>query len=377
LLESDGPGGAEIVLFDLAQELQARGYLVVPVGPEDGVGWLGERLRGAGFERETYLEGRPPDWRVVRDLMRIFKRRRVDLVHSHEFTMSVYAAVACRLAHLPHVMTMHGNMTMTDAWRRRAALRWAFRRGQGTVAVSAATKRQLDTDLSLGPDQLRVIRNGIPVRQGDPQPVREELGVGPDERLILAVGNLDRRKGHIYLLEALAMLKDEGLCSWRVAIAGGRGGDEGPRLEAFAAAHGFGDRLHVLTHRDDIPNLQAAADIFAMPSLWEGLPLALLEALLAGTACVASDTSGIPEAIRDGQDGLLAPPGDSAGLAKALRRLVTDDAFRETLARQGQERALREFTIGVMADAYEKLFEHGLGARSRMGSRFGRRSTSA
>jgi glycosyltransferase involved in cell wall biosynthesis len=272
-------------------------------------------------------------------------------------------------------MTMHGNMTMTDAWRRRAALRWAFRQGQGVVAVSAATKRQLDRDLSLGSDELRVIRNGIPVRQGDPRPVRDELGVRPDERLILAVGNLDRRKGHIYLLEALAMLQDEGLRSWRVAIAGGRGGDERPRLEAFAAAHGFGDRLHVLTHRDDIPNLQAAADIFAMPSLWEGLPLALLEALLAGTACVASDTSGIPEAIRDGQDGLLAPPGDSAGLAKALRRLVTDDTFRETLARQGQERALREFTIGVMTDAYEKLFERGLRARSRIGSRFGRRST--
>jgi glycosyltransferase involved in cell wall biosynthesis len=102
--------------------------------------------------------------------------------------------------------------------------------------------------------------------------------------------------------------------------------------------------------------LQAAADIFAMPSLWEGLPLALLEALLGGTAVIASECSGIPEAIRNGRDGLLVPPGDSAGLVKPLHKLLVDDHYRETLAHQGQERALREFTIGVMVDAYESLY---------------------
>ena len=368
MLESDGPGGAENVLFQLAEELRSRGHSIVPVGPRDGEGWLGQRLRDSGFLPESYTEGPPPDWRLVRDLMRILRRREVELVHSHDLTMSVYGAAACRLARLPHVMTMHGNMTMTDAWRRRVALRWAFRSGQGAVAVSTATQQQLERDLSLRSGRLGVIRNGIPLQPGDPAPIREELGVGSDELLILAVGNLDPRKGHIHLLEALASLEEEGLSvPWRLAIAGGRGGEERSRLEAFAEAKGLADRVHILIGREDVPNLQAAADIFAMPSLWEGLPLALLEAMLAGTACIASDTSGIPEAIRDGQDGLLVPPGDGSGLATRLRLLLEDDTLRQKIARQGRERALGEFTIGVMADAYESLFEKALHALGRAG----------
>ena len=101
------------------------------------------------------------------------------------------------------------------------------------------------------------------------------------ELLLMAVGNLDARKGHIYLLRALQQLRAAGDgTAWRVAIAGGRGGDQREALEAFAREHGFFDRLHLLTQREDIPNLLAAADIFTMPSLWEGLPLALLRRAL-------------------------------------------------------------------------------------------------
>jgi glycosyltransferase involved in cell wall biosynthesis len=362
MLESDGPGGAEIVVFDLAQELRSRGHEVVPVGPAEGVGWLGAKLREAGFVPEVVRERRPPDLGMVRQLCEIVRRRDVDVIHSHEFTMAVYGAAASWWTQIPQVVTMHGNMTMTDAWRRRAALRLALRHSRFVAAVSGATKEQLDRDLGIPESSIEVIRNGIPVRIGNPDPIRAELGVQPNELLILAVGNLDRRKGHIHLLEALAMLEKQGSSRpWRLAIAGGRGGDERSRLEDFAAEHGFSDRVHILTHRDDIPDLQAAADIFAMPSLWEGLPLALLEALLAGTAVVASSCSGIPEAIEDGRSGLLVPPGDSPALAKALHKLLVDDPYRESIAAQGRARALREFTIGVMVDAYERVYREAVG----------------
>jgi glycosyltransferase involved in cell wall biosynthesis len=360
MLESDGPGGAETVVFQLAEELRARGREVVPVGPEQGVGWLGDKFRAAGFTPEVFRLRRPLDWGCVRGLRALFASRRIRAVHSHEFTMAVYGAMAARLSGLPHVVTMHGNQSMTRALRRRIALRWAFRSSRATVAVSTATKTQLDADLALDPGVISVIRNGIPVRRGDPAPIRRELGVGPGEALILAVGNLDPRKGHMVLLRALARLDREGLAvPWRLAIAGGRGGPEREKLAAFAAEHGLAGRLSILAYRDDVPALQSAAEIFCMPSLWEGLPLAVLEAMFASSAIVASETSGIPEAITDGREGLLVPPGDDLALAVALRRFLESPEERRAFGDRARRRAEAEFSIARMTDAYERLYAGG------------------
>jgi len=356
MLETDGPGGAEVVVQQLAEELRRRGNEVVPVGPAQGFGWLSARLKAAGFEPETFTLRRALDWACVRGLREVFARRKVDVVHSHEFTMCVYGALAARLHGLPHVTTMHGNQTMTRALRRRVALRWAFRNSRA-AAVSQATKRQLDADLGLAPGALTVVHNGIPERPGDPAPIRRELGVQPGELLIAAVGNLDPRKAHINLLRALELLGRAGLPTcWRVAIAGGRGGPEREPLEAFAREHGFAERLHILLERSDIPNLLAAADVFCMPSLWEGLPLAVLEAMFAGKPIIASGVSGIPEAITSGTHGLLTPPGDIGALADALRSVLGSAELRARLGAAARARAKAEFAIGVMADRYERLY---------------------
>lgn len=360
-LESDGPGGAEFVVFRMAEELRQRGHHVIPMGPAKGVGWLGAKFRDAGFAPKEFTLRRPVDWACIRDLVRQIRQDRLDVVHSHEFTMAVYGAAAGRLVGCPHVTTMHGNQTMTAALRRRVALRWAFRTSAATIAVSAETRRHLDSTLGLSPGMVQVILNGVPERPGDPKPIRQELGVAPDELLLVAVGNLDSRKGHIVLLQALQQLRSAGLENrWRVAIAGGRGGDQREILEGFAREHGFQDRLHILTHREDIPNLLAAADVFAMPSLWEGLPLALLEAMLAGKAIVASRISGIPEAMTDEVEGLLCPPGDPASLAAPLGRLLSDPALRARLGAAALTRARREFTVGAMVDAYEARYRTAL-----------------
>ena len=361
-LESDGPGGAELVVFRMAEELRRRGHQVVPMGPAKGVGWLGAKFRDAGFTSRVFTLRRPLDPTCLKDLVAQIRRDRLDLVHSHEFTMAVYGAAAARAAGCPHVTTMHGNQTMTAALRRRIALRWAFRRSAATIAVSAETRRHLDAVLGLSPGAVQVILNGVPDRLGDPIPIRQELGVGPEELLLVAVGNLDARKGHIFLLQALHQLRTTGLeTPWRVAIAGGRGGDQRELLEAFAREHGFLDRLHLLAQREDIPNLLAAADVFAMPSLWEGLPLALLEAMLAGRPIVASRISGIPEAVTDDVEGLLSTPGDIESLRQALGRLLSDSALRTRLGAAARARARREFTVEAMVDAYERRYRAALG----------------
>jgi glycosyltransferase involved in cell wall biosynthesis len=363
-LESDGPGGAELVVFRMAEELRRRGHHVVPMGPARGVGWLGAKFRDAGFAPRVFTLRRVLDPICLGNLVSQIRSDRLDLIHSHEFTMAVYGAAAARWARCSHVTTMHGNQTMTAKLRRRVALRWAFRQSAATIAVSSDTRRQLNADLGLSPGAVDVIRNGVPDRPGDPAPIREELGLRQEEVLLVAVGNLDTRKGHIYLLQALQQLCAAGLRTpWRVAIAGGRGGDQRERLEEFAREHGFRDRLHLLTHREDIPNLLAAADVFVMPSLWEGLPLALLEAMLAGKAIVASRISGIPEAVTDGVEGLLTTAGDVASLKEALGRLLRDSELRARLGSAALTRARREFTVEAMVDAYESVYRRALARR--------------
>ena len=354
MLESDGPGGAEYVLIQLSEELRRRGHTVIPVGPDRGLGWLDRVLREKGFETEKFSLRRALDLNCLRGLVRTLRRTRADLVHSHEFTMAVYGAAAARIVGIPYVITMHGAQTVLNAWRRRAALSWAFRRSLATVGVSDDTSTYMQHTLKLPPGIITTVRNGIPVRPGVGDPVRAELALAPAEVLLVAVGNLVPRKGHRVLLEALAPLNVPDLPPWRLAIAG-RGRQKEP-LQQLATELGITTRVHLLGHRDDVPNLLAAADVFVMPSLWEGLPLAILEAMFAGKPVVASAISGIPEAIQSGVQGLLVPGGDAPALTRALRELLTDPARRAALGAAGRRRAEAEFTIEHMTDAYERLY---------------------
>jgi glycosyltransferase involved in cell wall biosynthesis len=357
MLESDGPGGAEVVMFRLSEELRRRGHTVIPVLPRDGCGWLSGLFRDVGSSPESFWLKRSIDPAAVSRLMRLFRQHEIDVVHSHEFTMAVYGATAAKLLGIPHVLTMHGSSTVTGALRRRIALRWAIRRSARSIAVSGATQLQFATDLGIRESAFTVIPNGVPLIEGSPEKVRKEFGCADGDMVILAVGNVDVRKNHRMLLEALVRLQTEGLAvPWRVIIAGGRGGDQHSHLLDFARLHGLEDRVHIVKERNDIADLQALADIFVMPSLWEGLPLAMLEAMIAGKAILASATGGIPEAIVDGRDGILFPPGDLDALVRGLRGVMTDAARRRSLGAAAFERAKREFTVQVMTDRHLDVY---------------------
>jgi glycosyltransferase involved in cell wall biosynthesis len=357
MIESDGPGGAEMMVFRLSEELQRRGHEVVPVGPLNGTGWMGDMFRTAGFSPETFWLRRPIDPTCVWRFMQLFRRHAIDVVHSHEFTMGVYGSATAKLLAIPHVLTMHGGLTVTKALRRRIALRWAMRQSGNTVAVSKATGKEFARDLGIPEAAFTVVHNGVPSKAGDAARVRREFGCRENDIVILAVGNLDRNKNHRMLLEALVRLHQDGLAvPWRLIIAAGRGGDEHDYLLEYARAQRLEDRVHIAMGRSDINDLQALADVFVMPSLWEGLPMALLEAMVAGKAIIASATAGIPEAIVSGREGMLVPPGDLDALAAGLRTLLTDPQRRHELGAAAFERAHRDFTLQVMADRYEAIY---------------------
>ena len=339
------------MLMQLAEELRRRGHQVLCVGPDKGCGWLGGELRRRGFVTDVFSLRQPIDRNCLRGMVEMLRRHDIEIVHSHEFTMAIYGAAATRQLGIPHVITMHGSEKVLARWQRRLALRLAFASSRAVVAVSRATHAHMVRTMRMAPGSILTIPNGIAFIPGERVRARAELGLSDEDVLVLAVGNLVPRKGHIHLLRALAV---QDIRNWHVAIAGR--GDEEARLRAFAAEAGIADRVHLLGHRGDIPDLLAAADVYAMPSLWEGLPMALLEAMFAGKAIVASRASGIPEAIDEGKEGLLADPGDEVQLATALGRLLTDADLRNRLGTAARERAETEFSSGVMTDAYERAF---------------------
>jgi glycosyltransferase involved in cell wall biosynthesis len=269
--------------------------------------------------------------------------------------MSVYCSVAATLRGIPHVCTMHGNFNMLNVWRRRAALWLAFRLSRTVVAVSEATKGHLIEKMGLPPGKVRAILNGISYTAGERERVRRELGIGDDELMVLALGRLIVLKGHRVLLRAMERLDQSGVPrNWHVVIAGhGRLESE---LKRQAGDAGLTGRAHILGYRKDVSDLLAASDIFVMPSLWEGLPVALLEAMFAGKPVLASRCFGIPEVIEDGVHGLLVPPGDEILLANGLRRLLTEPELRSRLAAAGRERVAEGFSAAVMVDRYEEAY---------------------
>jgi glycosyltransferase involved in cell wall biosynthesis len=356
MLESDGPGGAETMVLRLSDQLRHRGHMVMPVGPAHGIGWLGDHFRRVGFSPEVFRLQRTIDPGCVRGLMRLFREHRIDAVHSHEFTMAVYGAAASRLLGLPHVITMHGGLTVCKALRRRIALRWAMRNSDHVAMVSRATQNQFAADLGIDKSIFSIIPNGVPRHVGDATLVRREFDIRDEDCVLLAVGTLERHKGHRVLLEALSRLDRGANASWKLIIAGGRGGDQHESLVQYIREAGLTGRVHIVTNRDDIPDLLELADVFVMPSLFEGLPMALLEAMVARKAIVASATAGIPEAVMDARDGLLVPPGDVDALATALHSLLIDPNRRAALAAAAFARANADFTVETMAGRYETLY---------------------
>lgn len=355
MLESDGPGGAEVMLLHLAEELRRRGHVVVPVGPEAGSGWLAARFRERGFEPATFTLRSPIDVRCWRGLVSLLRDRRIDVVHSHEFTMGVYGGFAANSLSLPHVITMHGSRYYAERWRRRAALRWAASQSRALIGVSDATADDLRRTLPSVADRVCVVPNGIPFVSGNRASARASLGLGDGNRLILSVGNLYPVKGHDVLLRALALIAgDSAASAWSVAIAGR--GDAESSLRQLANELGIAERVQFLGLRSDVPDLLAAADLFVLPSRSEGLPLALIEAMGASLPIVSTDVGGIAEVVARDVEARLVRPENPAELALALTDLIGDPERRQALGRAARERAIMTYGVASMVDRYEALY---------------------
>jgi glycosyltransferase involved in cell wall biosynthesis len=320
-------------------------------------GWLTERASAAGIP--VWLEPQRPGldlawvWRLARRL----RAEQIDVFHSHEFAMNVFGGVAARIAGVRSVATIHGRHWVADRPRRSLAYRLLRRLGMSLVVVSEDLAEHLAPRLGLARQDLLVILNGIPLdpfaaasRGGRRPEARAGLGVPANAPLLVAIGNLYPVKDHATLVRAAARLP-----LVHVAIAG-RGPEE-PRLRELAAELGVEKRVRLLGLRDDIASLLGAADVLVHPSRSEGLPLAILEAMAAGLPVVATRVGGIPEAVADGETGLLVPAADPEALAAALAGLLERPEERSRLGQAGRRRAEREFSVEAMRDRYAAVYD--------------------
>jgi glycosyltransferase involved in cell wall biosynthesis len=211
---------------------------------------------------------------------------------------------------------------------------------QRLVAVSKAT-RDYYVRRGVPASRIRVVHNAIDLsrfsqQQGARDAVRAELGLTPDEPVLISVAMLRPGKGVGSLLRALRLLVDRGFAGSLVLVGDG---SERARLEATARDLELGDRVRFLGQRSDVPRLLSAADLYVLPSRAEAFPTVLMEAAACGLASVATRVGGVPEIIRHGENGLLVPVGDSKAMASAIQGLLAEPQRRARLAGRAGEDA--------------------------------------
>jgi glycosyltransferase involved in cell wall biosynthesis len=226
------------------------------------------------------------------------------------------------------------------------------------VAVSSRVKELAVTGEGIRPERVTLIPNGVslPSEGAYPQDqidqIRQTLDIPSDAPVLISVGRLSQQKGHRYLLEAMPNVLER-FPQVVLLIVGG--GPQHAALEQQARYLGIETSVRFLGTRDDVYHLLTAADVFVLPSVSEGMPVALLEALGMGVAVVASNLTGIADVVEDGRHGLLTTPGKPDSLAHAVIRFLEDDALRADLSESGKQLVRQEYTVDRMCERYESL----------------------
>lgn len=348
-------GGAEKMLTSVIGRLDLARYEVAVISL-NRPGAYAEQLKALGIPVESiYMRGVPSlaGWWKLRRWIRTF---RPDLIHAF-----LYKAVqVTRLVTWPtHPLILSSpriSYRTMPGWAHRVD-RFLMSRDVATLAESQATERFLVEHLGYHGKRVRVVHNGVDLDCWRQRPdardrLRAELVPG-GEPLILSVGRLVPQKGFTWLLKALAVL-DQGL-PWRAAIVGN--GPLHAELTAQVDALGLRDRVLLLGERRDVPDLLSAADCFVLPSLWEGMPNAVLEAMACGLPTVATAVDGTTEIIEHETSGLLVPPAEAAPLATALQRVLVDPELRKRLAAQARVRVEAAFDLQETVKRYYTIYE--------------------
>ena len=355
LIETGGPGGAERMMLDLAMNLDEGYESTIGLLKE---GWLKSQVLSMEMPCVFLANKRLGDIGVLVNLVRCVRARKIQLIHAHEFYMNAVGAAISMLTGIPLVVTVHGKSYYPEKRRRCLVYRMIAARAAGLVAVSRDLKKFLCQTTGVFPEQVQIIYNGVNTerfveRPRDPTRL-DHLGIPRDSFIVGAVGNLYRVKGHIHLIRA-AKIVCQKYPKTHVVILGR--GDQKDNLLAEAGRLGIENYIHLLGYCDDVSNWLTEMDVFTLPSLSEGLPLSLLEAMAMGIPTIVTAVGGMQEVVCDGQTGCIVPPGDPEALARKILYLLESQSQAEELGRAGQRRVLQHFSLCQMVNQYRDLYK--------------------
>jgi len=344
-------GGGEVQVFGLLAYLTGQGHqnhlLTHPQGK------LFEQSRKLPLKSFSLVVRNELDIREVPKIRRLIRNEKYDIVHFH--TKRAHALAPW----LPHgvtrpcyVVTRRMDYPQAKNWYTR------YLYNRSVDAVIAISRPIADVLIRAGvkAEKIRVIHSGIDAARFSGR--RPENTADGSPLMVGTVAHLEARKGQRYLLEAARLLKMQG-CAFKLALAGD--GSLRQALEQMARSLGLQEEVTFLGFISDVPNFLAGLDMFVLPSLYEGLGVAALEAMAAGKAVVASRVGGLAELVKDSETGFLVSPGDAQELAAAMAKLIGDKNLRAAFGEKGAARVREQFTIEQMAKKTEDCYYAILG----------------
>ena len=361
--DSDGFGGTEQVMLSLIAGLDPERW--EPVLLHHGAPGIlplveGARALGVEARRVPPMNGAEGARRLA-GFVRLIRSYRASVFHAH-LTMPLrckYGLAGAFLARVPAVVASEHLFVNVPYRSSLLVERLVSPCVDRYLPVSRQVARALVDQVGLPANKMTVVHNGIPLEAFAEKQSTQRSGPGQGNGsapVVLTVARLTTQKGIGYLLQAAAQVPDA-----RFLIAGN--GPERSLLLQRAQGLGLAGRVSFLGKRDDVPALLRQADIFVLPSLYEGLPVSVLEAMAAGTPVIATDVGGTGEAITHCETGMLIPPADPAALARALRELLDNPSLRQSLGAAGRERVRAEFSVERMCSRVQAIYDEILAKR--------------
>ncbi len=309
------------------------------------------------------------DTGAVLGIARLLKKRRVDILHAHSSKAGLVGRLAARLAGTPTVFFTAHNSIFYEEWPgyKKTAVSLAEKvLAHGTsrvITVSESLREEIIVRERLDPDKVVTVYNGIEPEKfktvGPRAVLRERLHLPADGRVVGTIARLAPQKGVCYLIQAAALIPPDQRPLFLVVGEGPLRGE----LEALARDTGVADRVVFAGARSDIPLVLAALDLLVLPSITEGLPLVLLEAMAASVPVVATRVGGVPEAVVEGETGILVPPQNAAALAGAINAILTAPDLARKFGAVGRERVSKLFTVRKMVDLTTDLYREALAGK--------------
>jgi len=358
LIETGGPGGAEKMLIQLVEDLRSRGVESTIILLK--AGWLQEQLVNRKLDCRVIHWSGLIDVKWIVEVTRIIATSEIQIVHGHEFFMNCIASLLGVLSRVPCVSTVHGKNYYGERRRRVTAYKLVSLLSK-MVAVSQNIRSYL-VSLGMSNNRLHVIENGIDTKEFIFDDVvrhnsRANLGIRSEDLCILVVGNLYPVKGHEYLVDGIPKIIKA--CGETKILFAGRGESE-RQLVQQATELGILDAIHFLGFVDDVRSLLCACDVFVLPSLSEGLPLSVLEAMACERAVVATDVGGLGEVITHSISGLLVKPRSTDQLVSAITLLSHDRKLRTRMGLNARSVVESRHSLESTTRRYVQLYKSAM-----------------